>query len=323
MGGVTSTEVARRAAGWHLIGVMIQVGEHVALASMRLLQGYDRRWVETSVGRVHLCERKGNGTLPPMVLLHGLSSAGCHYVRVTRHLRATSRVLLPDLPGHGFSDMPAPLNGTTLLEGLVESLDAVIDRPAILAGNSLGGYTALRYALARPEKVAGLMLVAPAGAGMCEEDLQALRKRFTLTKHAEAVAFVDSLFHKKKRSRHLYALGLRKYFALPQTLAVLEEMQLPRLFTREELQSLRMPVLFIWGESERLLPKQCHDFFKAHLPRHATLEDAPGWGHGGFLDDPKGFAERLMRFASDVKLGRSARPSDEVSSEVGATAPAR
>jgi pimeloyl-ACP methyl ester carboxylesterase len=272
------------------------------LASLRALQGYDRRWVETSVGRVHVLERNSSGYLPPVVLLHGLSSAGCHYVHVTRHLRATSRVVLPDLPGHGFSDVPSPLNGTTLLTGLVESLDKVIDRPAVLAGNSLGGYTAIRYALARPEKVAGLMLVAPTGAAMCAEDLDELRRRFTLKKHSDAVRFVDNLFHERKLARHLYAVGLRAYFSLPQTLAVLEEMQLPWLFTPEQMQSLKMPVLFIWGESERLLPRQCLEFFQAHLPKHARQENAAGWGHGGFLDDPKGFATRLLRFAADIAL---------------------
>ena len=270
-------------------------------------------------------ERIGEGMLPPIVLLHGLSSAGCHYLQVTRHLAGTSRVLLPDLPGHGFSDVPKPLNGTSLLAGLIESLDALIDRPTILAGNSLGGYTALRYALARPDKVAGLMLVAPAGAAMCETDLQALRARFTLKKHADALTFVDSLFHKNKSlyKRHLYAMGLKRYFQLPQTLAVLEEMQLPRLFTAEEIRSLCMPLLFIWGESERLLPKVCLEFFEAHLPKHSLIEHAPGWGHGGFLDDPKGFAKRLLRFASDVRMGHVPRACPpEVATKAEESSPA-
>lgn len=252
-------------------------------------------------------ERNADGSLPPIVLLHGLSSAGSHYVQVARHLKGTSRVVLPDLPGHGRSDLPNPMNGTALLTGLIESLDQVIDQPTVLAGNSLGGYTALRYALARPEKVLGLMLVAPAGAAMCEEDLRALRARFTLNSHADALSFVDALFHDTKRyTRHLYAMGLRHYFSLPQTLAVLEEMQLQWLFTAEEMQSLKMPVLFIWGESERLLPKTCLDFFQRHLPPHAVQENAPGWGHGGFLDDPKGFAKRLCRFAADLGAMRHA-----------------
>ncbi|MBL8954602.1 MAG: alpha/beta hydrolase, partial [Myxococcaceae bacterium] len=248
----------------------------------------------TSVGRVHVLERRGRGTLPPLVLMHGLSSAGTHYVNVTRHLRGTSRVVLPDLPGHGFSDMPSKLDAASLMQGLIESLDAVIDEPAILSGNSLGGYTAIRYALARPHKVRALMLAAPAGAGMAAEDLEALRKRFSLKSHADAVSFVDALFHERKLTRHVYAMGLRRYFSLPQTVAVLAQLEMGILFTPEELQSLRTPLLFLWGESERLLPVACLHWFQQHLPAHSVIEHVPGWGHSGFLDDPKGFAHRLM-----------------------------
>ncbi len=295
------------------------------MASLRAMQGFDRRWVQTSVGRVHVCEKNGRGRLPPLVLMHGLSSAGVHYLRVTRHLRGASRIVLPDLPGHGFSQMPSRLDSESLLQGLVESLDAVIDEPAILSGNSLGGYTALRYALLRPHKVRALMLAAPAGAGMAPAELEALRARFRLTSHAEALAFVDALFHRRKRSRHFYAVGLRKYFALPQTVAVLAAMRSPTLFTPEELQTLRMPILFLWGESERLLPIQCLRFFEQHLPAHAVVERVPGWGHSGFLDDPKGFALRLMRFASDVAALRApenrTRTTPASSSPTGRAAP--
>ena len=90
--------------------------------------------------------------MTPLVLLHGLSSAGVHYIRSLRHLGAVSQVLLPDLPGHGFSDTPERLDEASLLFGLFEALDQLIDKPAVLCGNSLGGYTAIRYALARQSK---------------------------------------------------------------------------------------------------------------------------------------------------------------------------
>jgi len=245
-------------------------------------------------------ERRGDGPLPPVVLLHGLSSAGVHYVRVTPHLRSVSRLLLPDLPGHGFSDMPASLTGADLLTGSLETLDAVIDRPVILSGNSLGGYVAIRYALARPEKVGGLMIAAPAGALMDAAELEALRARFLLATHRDALDFVDALFARPRRSRHLIAMGLRKYFALPQTKAVLAELHVSRLFTPEEIASLKVPVLFLWGAAERILPASNRAFFETHLPAHARLEYPPGWGHSGFLDDPRGFAARVVRFAAEL-----------------------
>ncbi len=253
-----------------------------------------------------MLERNHGGSLPPVVLLHGLSSAGVHYWQVLRHLDGAARVILPDLPGHGFSDTPATMSAENLLAGLTEALDAVLDQPAVLTGNSLGGYAAIRYALARPEKVAGLLLAAPAGAAMDAEQLQTLRARFTLKSHSEALRFADALFALPKRSRHLYALGLRRYFALPQTRAVVSAMQPAILFTPAELARLTMPILMLWGEAERILPESSLEFFRAHLPAHARIQRPKRWGHSGFLDDPRGFAEHVLRFADEVATGRAA-----------------
>ncbi|MBS1152010.1 MAG: putative hydrolase [Myxococcaceae bacterium] len=272
--------------------------EHLARSGLVLVQGYGHRYVPTSVGRVHVLEKEQHGGLPPLVLLHGLSSAGVHYYRVLKHLAQMSRVVLPDLPGHGFSDVPGRFDEEAMIAGLFEALDAVIDRPAVLCGTSLGGYLALRYALARPQKVLGLVLASPGGASMGAEELRLLRARFRLGSHREALDFADALFARRSRIRHLYAVGLRRYFQLPQTLAVLEGMTLSQLFLPGQLKVLSMPVLLLWGGHERILPLSHLQFFVENLPAHARVERPAGWGHSPFLDDPEGFARRLVTFAA-------------------------
>lgn len=274
--------------------------EHFARSSLVLVQGYGHRYVKTSVGRVHVLEKKQRGPLPPLVLLHGLSSAGVHYYRMLKHLSSMSRVLLPDLPGHGFSEAPSLIDEASMMAGLFEALDVLIDRPALLCGNSLGGYTALRYALARPEKVAGLVLASPGGASMGAEELRVLRDRFRITNHTDALDFTDALFARRSRIRHVYAMGLRRYFRLPQTLAVLNGMSLSHLFSVGQLKALPMPVLLLWGAAERILPPSHLQFFTENLPAHAIIERPANWGHSPFLDDPRGFAKRLVTFAKTL-----------------------
>lgn len=268
----------------------------MARSSLVLVQGYGHRSVPTSVGAVHVLEKRGGGPLPPIVLLHGLSAAGVHYYRVLKHLAPFSRVLLPDLPGHGFSDTPVPMDEPTLMTGLFEALDQLLDVPAVLCGNSLGGYTALRYALKRPEKVRALVLASPAGASMGEDELSLLRAQFKLDSHADALDFTDALFARRKRSRHLYAYGVRRYFALPQTQAVVDGMSLSHLFRAGSLEHLTMPILLLWGGAERILPESHLRFFEANLPKHTLVERPPHWGHSPFLDDPAGFGKRLVSF---------------------------
>lgn len=272
----------------------------MARSSLVLVQGYGHTRVRTSVGAVHVLEKHGKGKLPPVVLLHGLSAAGVHYYRVLKHLKSVSRVMLPDLPGHGFSDTPEPMDEAHLLRGLFEALDALIDRPVVLCGNSLGGYTALRYALKRPQNVRGLVLASPAGASMGQEELEVLRAQFRLSSHADALDFTDALFARRKKSRHLYALGVKRYFDLPQTKAVLSGMSLSHLFSAGTLSHLPMPILLLWGGAERILPEKHLRFFLENLPKHTIVERPPHWGHSPFLDDPKGFARRIVLFAGAV-----------------------
>lgn len=107
-------------------------------------------------------EEAGDG--PPVVLLHGLTATRRYVVHGSRHLeRGGHRVVAYDARGHGESAPAADGYGyDALADDLVALLDARgIDR-AVLAGASMGAHTALRVALDRPERVAGLCVITPA-----------------------------------------------------------------------------------------------------------------------------------------------------------------
>jgi pimeloyl-ACP methyl ester carboxylesterase len=108
-------------------------------------------------------ESAGEG--PPIVLLHGLTGTRRYVVMGSRALeRAGHRVIAYDARGHGRSS-PAPESGAYGYELLAGDLEAVLDaldlERALLAGASMGAHTALRLALTRPERVAGLVLITP------------------------------------------------------------------------------------------------------------------------------------------------------------------
>jgi pimeloyl-ACP methyl ester carboxylesterase len=106
------------------------------------------------------------GAGPPVVLLHGLTATRRYVVMGSRALeRAGHRVIAYDARGHGASS-PAPDRAGYEYEDLAGDLAAVLDaagvRSAVLAGASMGAHTALRLALASPERVTGLVLITPA-----------------------------------------------------------------------------------------------------------------------------------------------------------------
>jgi pimeloyl-ACP methyl ester carboxylesterase len=102
----------------------------------------------------------------PVVLLHGLTATRRYVVMGSRALeRSGHRVVAYDARGHGASS-PAPSRGAYEYSDLASDLLAVLDalgiERAVLAGASMGAHTALRVALAWPERVAGLVVITPA-----------------------------------------------------------------------------------------------------------------------------------------------------------------
>lgn len=268
---------------------------------MRTLAGYTTRYVRTSTGAVHVLEAAGHGHLPPLVLLHGLSSAGVHFLPMLAPLRrGFSRLVLPDLPGHGFSQVPNTTDLSALRAGLRDALDMVLDVPALLFGNSLGGYAAIQYALERPHKVRGLMLASPAGAAMGDAELGELKRLFHVRSHAEAVGFMERVLARPGPFRHALAWGLRRQLQAPGVGLVLRAVESAHLLSPEELRRLAHPLLLVWGREEKVLPRAHLEFFRTHLPPHARIEEPHGFGHSPFLDDPEALARLLVTFARDV-----------------------
>lgn len=272
------------------------------------LQGYRRRWINTSVGAVHVLEAPGKGTLPPLVLLHGFSSAGVHFFPMLHRLRPhVERLILPDSPAHGFSATPKHIAATTLKQGLVEALDAVIDRPALVFGNSMGGVGAIHYARLRPERVAGLILCSPTGAAMTADEITRFLRTFDVNSHREALAFLDRVLARRSPLRQLVAWELKRKFRRPELRALLSSTRPEDFFEPGELEGLKPPVLLIWGQDERILPPEHLAYFRAHLPPQTRVLTPAGFGHSPYLDAPGALAEMILHFARELSPEAAAR----------------
>ncbi len=135
----------------------------------RLPHGYDatrsRRVTVDSVpfGRheIHLREL---GSGPPLLLIHGLMTSSYSFRYVFEPLAEHFSVVCPDLPGAGNSDKPnVSYEPGALATWIGELCDTLSLRRVACIGNSLGGYLALRAALARPETFCCLVNVHSPG----------------------------------------------------------------------------------------------------------------------------------------------------------------
>ncbi|MFG2331122.1 alpha/beta fold hydrolase [Streptomyces sp. NPDC048604] len=125
-------------------------------------------WQRRTVVRdgVALEVRDSGGDGPPVLLLHGLAGQAGEWDATARLLGPRHRVVAVDQRGHGASERrPADVSRAAYVADVVAVLDALdIDR-AVLAGQSLGGHTALLTAAAHPDRAAALVLVDASPGG--------------------------------------------------------------------------------------------------------------------------------------------------------------
>ena len=106
----------------------------------------------------------GNG--PPVVLLHGPGEFAACWLRVIPGLVRDHRVIVPDLPGHGASELSGePLDTAGVLAWLGELIERTCPSPPALVGHLLGGAVAARFAIDHPDRLSRLVLVDTYGLG--------------------------------------------------------------------------------------------------------------------------------------------------------------
>lgn len=252
---------------------------------------------------LHVYDGAGRGRLPTVVMLHGLGAGGASFGPMVTALRPhVRRVILPELPGHGFSAHPADggdITADLLLDAISDALDGLLDEPSIVLGNSLGGAVALGYALRRPERVRGLMLVSPAGAKMEADEWRELVSAFDLTTTAEARRFLERVYHRPPWFLALFAHEFPDVLKKPAVRQILASVTPEHSPTPDELALLSMPILLLWGRSERLLPASALAWFRQHLPPQTVIEEPAGFGHAPQLEQPERLAARLVAFARE------------------------
>ncbi len=119
------------------------------------------------------------GAALPLVLLHGIGSGAASWVQQLEALGATRRVLAWDAPGYGESTPVAAASpvASDYANVLKAWLDALGVARCVLVGHSLGAIVAGAFAAANPARVAGLLLISPAGGyGAAEPEVRASKR---------------------------------------------------------------------------------------------------------------------------------------------------
>ncbi|HEY0879995.1 MAG TPA: alpha/beta fold hydrolase [Archangium sp.] len=265
-----------------------------------MASGVTSRTTRIRGAEVHYYRAERGGSGPPLLLVHGLgSSANAFFKTMLPLARSFRAVYAVDLPGNGFSPVPnaGPMPVREQVELLRDFRRELIGEPVFLLGNSLGGGMSLNFAFQEPEALLALGLVSPAGAQISEERFQQLVQSFSVKTTSDARSLAGKLYAKPPLSVMLFANELRKMMTTDTVKSAISQVSRADLVQPEQLQALPMPTLLIWGQSERLLPYEGLDFFRAHLPSHAEVHEVSGFGHMPQMEHPHAFVERVRKFA--------------------------
>ena len=240
---------------------------------------------------------EGTGNRAPVMIVHGLGSCASDYLPLIRRLLPISRkLILVDIPGHGFSPVPKDgMNPDAIAEALQHALDEVLQEPTVIFGNSLGGFVAIKFAQWAPVKVQGLVLASPGGAPMTVHEMRRLMNTFHLESHAEAVAFMERCLGEARWARHPLAWGMRRRFSRPAIREFTSAVSTEWLLSPEDLRTLKVPVALFWGLEDEVLGVKQREFFVRHLPT-ALVTAPPTYGHAPFIDHPDEFALHIRGF---------------------------
>jgi pimeloyl-ACP methyl ester carboxylesterase len=297
-------EAMKRLGKWLLVIAVVLTGVFLVLrtpdtdpAAMKAKYGgAPSQFVDLGGGlTVHLRDEGPRGA-PVIMLLHG-SNADLHtWGPWTSRLTDQYRVIRFDQIGHGLTG-PDP-QGNYDSARFVETVETVAEKLGltrfVLAGNSMGGGIALRYALAHPDRLTGLVLVDAAGApASAKPKAGAGNVGFTLARIPGVKLLMESITPRGLIQRSLKQTIVDDAVVTPEMVdrywellrypgnraATAKRFGRSRVpFTVAELAAIKTPTLVIWGEEDPLTTVEGARFFNQAIGG-STLRVYPGIGH--------------------------------------------
>jgi len=239
----------------------------------------------------------GKATVEPIVLVHGFGGDKDNWTLYAPYLTRHHRVICPDLPGFGENDRSVDRDYRMQAQArrLREFLDALgVDR-CHLAGNSMGGFIALQFALDFPERLASLTLLDNAGvAGTGISDLQKAIKQGSNPLELKTMADVDRLlafvyrkppFMPRQFKRVMLDDALANAQVLEKVFWTLAKEGIAGALNAR-LGEVQAPTLIVWGRHDQLIDVSVVDELRGGIANSVAVV-FEHVGHVPMLEAPR------------------------------------
>jgi len=255
--------------------------------------------------RIHYLDEGAGDNV--VVFLHGSGPGASGYSNFKGNFPVLAdagyRCIVIDHVGYGFSDKPDDVDHTLdfFVQCIKQTLDDIGVSRCSLVGNSLGGVVALGMALAHPELVDKLILMAPGGVSEMHEyqQMPGMQKMFQVFGAGEPVTpevmkdlFATGLMYDPRHatdelvSERMQIMGIMNGH-------VMASMKIPVL--TERLHEIDAPVLVFWGLNERMMPESGIMALAKNL-KHLQLMLLSECGHWVMVEHKELFNRQCLDF---------------------------
>jgi len=255
-------------------------------------------------GQVHYTDEGKGQTI---LMIHGFGGSFKNFEPLAQIMRDEYRVIRIDLPGFGLSDFPkdgyADIN-QTYTEYLQFIADTLHLDSIFVIGNSMGGAVTWNLAIQRADIVQKIVLLNSAGY-----DVAKVANKLALFKFKS----FGKVFE-KGMPLFMSKTGLKKCYAEPSKLDPAVSIMNNEITNREGnvmhmlnmathvkfpdealIQQVKCPTLIVWGEQDKIVPREHADRFKRDIKGSELVVFDP-CGHVPMMERPEDTKREVVRF---------------------------
>jgi len=233
------------------------------------------------------------------MLVHGYGENSHIWNVIVPLLPKKYRYLIPDLPGFG----KQPAEKSASIQAYADYLNAILEKEkiteVILIGHSMGGYISMEFAKRYPQKLVALGLLHSHVFADSDEQKQTRKKAIAFIENNGAKKylqdFVKNLFAastaKKTIATHLKHVIDTPTAGLTNALKAM----MGRSDTSEVLKGTTVPVLFVFGAADKLMPLE-KMLSQCAMPDKCLVQVLNTSGHMGTLEEPEKCARVIKEF---------------------------
>jgi pimeloyl-ACP methyl ester carboxylesterase len=237
-----------------------------------------------------------NWARPAVILLHGAGGNHLSWPAEMRHLNG-QRIYALDLPGHGKSEGIGRQSISDYAECVLDFMDSLKLRKAVLIGHSMGGAIALWLGLHRPARVLGLGLIATAPhLRVAPELLENAANPFTCPLAVKTV--IDWSFSANADAR-LKELIAKRMTEVRSSVLHGDFLACSNYDESELLTRIKTPTLILCGSEDKMTPLYLSQAMHERI-KNSLLHTVDGAGHMVMLEQPQVAARVTELFLNGI-----------------------